>query len=245
MSIWQDRRRYLVSTGLVRGSCCPGWAKLMGRRIDEDKARKAREDMIRKKVVYGHSVPYRNMCRFQSGVSSAWRSTESEAHASAALLQTSFIDEIRLLLACRVSYTSNFETAMLIPLRPSVRYFCDLSQSRTWNTLTELTFTTQHTTLSLSCRMRRKSTVSRYLSSNTSRPSLHYGRPSRVSSLVHNFEHKLMQPIEFLDIHPEYLAKDNAMAFLSDDNGVTYNKCHCEWSPALEVATDGCSLVKL
>ena len=38
-------------------------------RIDEDKARLAREDMIRKKVIYGHSVPYRNMCRFQSGVS--------------------------------------------------------------------------------------------------------------------------------------------------------------------------------
>lgn len=41
------------------------------RRIDEDKARKAREEMIRKKVIYGHSVPYRNMCRFNSGVSVA------------------------------------------------------------------------------------------------------------------------------------------------------------------------------
>lgn len=38
-------------------------------RIDEEKATKAREDMIRKKVIYGHSVPYRNMCRFNSGVS--------------------------------------------------------------------------------------------------------------------------------------------------------------------------------
>lgn len=38
------------------------------RRIDEDKASKAREEMIRKKVIYGHSVPYRNMCRFNSGV---------------------------------------------------------------------------------------------------------------------------------------------------------------------------------
>ena len=39
-------------------------------RIDEEKATKAREDMVRKKVIYGHSVPYRNMCRFNSGVSS-------------------------------------------------------------------------------------------------------------------------------------------------------------------------------
>lgn len=38
-------------------------------RIDEEKARKSREEMIRKKVIYGHSVPYRNMCRFFSGVS--------------------------------------------------------------------------------------------------------------------------------------------------------------------------------
>ena len=38
-------------------------------RIDEDRARKAREEMIKKKVIYGHSVPYRNMCRFNSGVS--------------------------------------------------------------------------------------------------------------------------------------------------------------------------------
>lgn len=37
--------------------------------IDEEKAKAAREEMIRKKVIYGHSVPYRNMCRYQSGVS--------------------------------------------------------------------------------------------------------------------------------------------------------------------------------
>lgn len=40
-------------------------------RIDEEKATKAREEMIRKKVIYGHSVPYRNMCRFNSGVREA------------------------------------------------------------------------------------------------------------------------------------------------------------------------------
>ena len=38
-------------------------------RIDEDRATKARAEMIRKKVIYGHSVPYRNMCRYNSGVS--------------------------------------------------------------------------------------------------------------------------------------------------------------------------------
>jgi len=35
--------------------------------IDEEKAKAAREDMIKHNVIYGHSVPYRNMCRFNSG----------------------------------------------------------------------------------------------------------------------------------------------------------------------------------
>ncbi|KAL1406886.1 hypothetical protein Q8F55_006298 [Vanrija albida] len=35
--------------------------------IDEEKATAARKEMTRKKVIYGHSVPYRNMCRFNSG----------------------------------------------------------------------------------------------------------------------------------------------------------------------------------
>jgi alpha 1,2-mannosyltransferase len=37
--------------------------------IDEEKATKSRLKMIEEKVIYGHSVPYRNMCRFNSGVS--------------------------------------------------------------------------------------------------------------------------------------------------------------------------------
>ena len=35
--------------------------------IDEEKARKAREDMEQRKIIYGGSLPYRHMCRFQSG----------------------------------------------------------------------------------------------------------------------------------------------------------------------------------
>lgn len=35
--------------------------------IDEAKASAARDDMIRNNVIYGGSVPYRNMCRFNSG----------------------------------------------------------------------------------------------------------------------------------------------------------------------------------
>lgn len=35
--------------------------------IDQDKARKTREDMGERKIIYGDSVSYRHMCRFESG----------------------------------------------------------------------------------------------------------------------------------------------------------------------------------
>lgn len=35
--------------------------------IDQDKARKIREDMAQRKIIYGDSVSYRHMCRFESG----------------------------------------------------------------------------------------------------------------------------------------------------------------------------------
>lgn len=35
--------------------------------IDEEKATKAREEMAKNNVIYGDSVPYREMCRYQSG----------------------------------------------------------------------------------------------------------------------------------------------------------------------------------
>ena len=35
--------------------------------IDQDKAAKVREDMAEKKIIYGDSISYRHMCRFESG----------------------------------------------------------------------------------------------------------------------------------------------------------------------------------
>lgn len=35
--------------------------------IDQEKAALSREELVRKKVIYGGSVPYRHMCRFESG----------------------------------------------------------------------------------------------------------------------------------------------------------------------------------
>lgn len=35
--------------------------------IDQDKARRVREDMAARKIIYGDSISYRHMCRFESG----------------------------------------------------------------------------------------------------------------------------------------------------------------------------------
>jgi alpha 1,2-mannosyltransferase len=35
--------------------------------IDQEKAKKVREDMAQRKIIYGDSIPYRHMCRFESG----------------------------------------------------------------------------------------------------------------------------------------------------------------------------------
>jgi alpha 1,2-mannosyltransferase len=35
--------------------------------VDEEKAAKARKDMEDRNIIYGGSLPYRHMCRFQSG----------------------------------------------------------------------------------------------------------------------------------------------------------------------------------
>jgi hypothetical protein len=37
-------------------------------------------------------------------------------------------------------------------------------------------------------------------------------------------------PAEFIKEHPEYVAPNNAMNFLSDNGGEDYNLCHCEFS---------------
>jgi len=33
---------------------------------------------------------------------------------------------------------------------------------------------------------------------------------------------------DFIKEYPQHVSEDNAMAFLSEDGGETYNKCHCE-----------------
>ena len=60
-----------VTTALVSGTARYG---LIGKEhwsfpdfIDQDKAKAVREDMAERKIIYGDSVSYRHMCRFESG----------------------------------------------------------------------------------------------------------------------------------------------------------------------------------
>jgi alpha 1,2-mannosyltransferase len=129
--------------------------------IDEEKARKVREDMRDRKIIYGDSESYRHMCRFESG----------------------FFFRHELML--------NYEYYWRV--EPSIELFCDIS-------FDPFRFMQEH--------------------------NKKYGF---VLSLYEYFETipTLWDSItKFITNHPEYIAKDNSMGFLSDDGGKTYNKCH-------------------
>jgi alpha 1,2-mannosyltransferase len=40
-------------------------------------------------------------------------------------------------------------------------------------------------------------------------------------------------PLDFVTKHPEFVASNNSMGFISDTRGSTYNLCHCEPFPPL------------
>lgn len=62
-----------------------------------------------------------------------------------------------------------------------------------------------------------------------------YGIQSRVCSglvckIFQRSSNSILPPLEFIHGNPHLVSPDNAMAFLSDDGGETYNRCHCEFS---------------
>ncbi|KAF8590598.1 glycosyltransferase family 15 protein [Ramaria rubella] len=132
--------------------------------IDEERATKAREKMVADRVIYGGSVPYRNMCRYNSG----------------------FFYRHELL--------KDYEYYWRV--EPNVRFYCDLDYD----------------------------------------PFLIMKDQNKVYGFtVSLYEYEATIPTlwqttkEFIKEHPEYISKDNAMAFLSADGGETYNRCHF-WS---------------
>ena len=129
--------------------------------IDQERAKKVREEMAKKKIIYGDSVSYRHMCRFESG----------------------FFFKQELML--------NYDYYWRV--EPSIEYFCDIHYD-----------------------------PFRYIHENK----------KKYSFVLSLYEYAETIPTlwdstkKFIAEHPEHIAEDNSMRFLSDDGGETYNKCH-------------------
>jgi alpha 1,2-mannosyltransferase len=129
--------------------------------IDQDKARKAREDMAQRKIIYGDSVSYRHMCRFESG------------------------------FFFRHPLMNQFEYYWRV--EPSVELFCDIHYD-----------------------------PFKFMKDNKKKYSFVLSLYEYVETIP-----TLWDSVKsFIKKHPEHIAEDNSMAFLSDDNGESYNHCH-------------------
>ncbi|PYI28402.1 glycosyl transferase [Aspergillus indologenus CBS 114.80] len=132
--------------------------------IDQEKAKKVRQEMGEKKIIYGDSESYRHMCRYESG----------------------FFFRHPLML--------NFEYYWRV--EPSIELYCDVP-------LDPFRFMKEN-------NKKYSFTLSLYEYYDT------------IPTLWDTTQ-------KFVGEHPEHIASDNSMGFLSDDGGKTYNKCHF-WS---------------
>ncbi|KXJ95196.1 family 15 glycosyltransferase [Microdochium bolleyi] len=132
--------------------------------IDQDKARKVREDMAQRKIIYGDSVSYRHMCRFESG------------------------------FFFRQPLMMNYEYYWRV--EPSIELHCDIHYD-----------------------------PFRFMKENNKKYSFVLSLYEYIETIPTLWD----STKKFMKNHPEHIAKDNSMAFLSDDGGETYNKCHF-WS---------------
>lgn len=132
--------------------------------IDQEKAAAVREDMKNRKIIYGDSISYRHMCRYESG------------------------------FFFRHDLMKNYEWYWRV--EPSVEFFCDISYD-----------------------------PFKYMADNKKKYSFVLSLPEyaeTIPTLWHTVK-------DFMKKKPEYIADNNALGWLSDDGGDTYNKCHF-WS---------------
>ncbi|EDO16941.1 hypothetical protein Kpol_1020p51 [Vanderwaltozyma polyspora DSM 70294] len=132
--------------------------------IDQDRAKKVREEMKEKKIIYGDSISYRHMCRFESGF--FWRHP--------------LLDEYEFYWR----------------VEPDVSLHCDIDYD-----------------------------IFRFMKDNNKK----YGFTISIKEYVATIPTLWKTTTEFMQLHPEFLAKDNMLDFVSDDEGKTYNLCHF-WS---------------
>lgn len=120
--------------------------------------------MMEQGVIYGGSVPYRNMCRFNSG----------------------FFFHHELLKPYRYYWR----------VEPEVKFFCNLDYD-------PFKFMMEHNKT--------------------------YGFTVSLVEWEQTIPTLWQRVKDFVRDHPQYLSKDNALHFLSDDGGNSYNLCHF-WS---------------
>ncbi|KAB8342696.1 hypothetical protein FH972_022296 [Carpinus fangiana] len=157
-----------VTTNLISGTTKYG---LIGEEhwsfpewIDQQKAADVREDMKNREIIYGDSISYRHMCRFESG----------------------FFFRQPLML----------EYEWYWRVEPSIKLFCDIPYD-----------------------------PFKYMAD-------HGKKYSFVLSL-HEYKETIPTLWDstktYMKEHPEHIAEDNMMSWLSDDQGDSYNGCHF-WS---------------
>lgn len=129
--------------------------------IDQDKAAEVREEMKEKKVIYGDSISYRHMCRYESGFF------------------------FRHELMQQFDYYWRVE--------PSVEYFCDIAFDP------------------FKVMKEQKKKYSFVI-------SLHEYRET-VATIWDSVK-------KFMKNHPQHIADNNNMEFVSEDGGESYNLCH-------------------
>lgn len=132
--------------------------------IDQDKAAKVRQDMHERKIIYGDSISYRHMCRYESG----------------------FFFRHPIML----------EYEWYWRVEPSIELYCDINYD---------TF--------------------QFMAENNKKYSFVISLYEYVETIP-----TLWNSVKtFMRKHPEHINPNNAMKFLSDDGGETYNHCHF-WS---------------
>lgn len=129
--------------------------------IDQEKAKKVREDMHERKIIYGDSVSYRHMCRFESG------------------------------FFFRQPLMNQFEWYWRV--EPSIEMYCDVGYD-----------------------------PFKYMQDHGKKYSFVLSLHEYVETIPTLWD----SAKKFISAHPEHIVEGNAMKWLSDDEGETYNHCH-------------------
>ena len=129
--------------------------------VDQKKAAKAREQMGAKNIIYGDSISYRHMCRYESG----------------------FFFRHPLMM----------EYDWYWRVEPGIELYCDVTED-----------------------------PFRFMEDNDKT----YGFVLSLYEYENTIPTLWKTVKDFIEAHPQHIAENNTMAFISDDKGETYNLCH-------------------